>query len=144
MTWKTEIMENAKISEIQPVLLVNDMNETLAYYKKLGFKIDWTWPQEGEPNHASVSLGFEGGEEHSHDHVHIQLSSSDQTPVSTSGWLSFQVSSDIDSLYRHFRKVGAEIVSELTDQPWGMREFDIKEINGHRFRFGKPSPHTEE
>ena len=42
-----------------------------------------------------------------------------------------------------YKSSGVEILSEPEDMPWGMREFNIKDLNGHRLRFGRNSPETE-
>ncbi len=136
--------ERPKIYSLEPVLQVNNLPETLRYYEEtLCFHIDWVWPDDDKrdtADHASVSLGQQEGEEeeHSHHHSHIQLSQADKTPVANSGWLYFRVESDIDELYELFKRGGASISSEINSYPWGMREFDIRENNGHVFRFGKP------
>ena len=130
----------AKIYSLEPVLEVNDIEETMAYYTKImGFTVDWTWPEEGKVDHASVSFG-EGhsGEDHEDHHIHLQLSQSDSTPVANSGWLYLRVDDDIDQLYTEMKGRGAMFYAELGDRPWGMREFDVKDNNGHRFRFAKP------
>ncbi|MHA2502511.1 MAG: VOC family protein [Candidatus Kariarchaeaceae archaeon] len=123
---------------VEPVLETNNLEETLEYYKSIGFTVGWTWPDEGTKTHASVSLGNEEDEEeHGHDHIHMQLTQADNPPVTTSGWLYFSVKGGIDELFEHFKSAGAEILSEPQDYSWGMREFNIKENNGHIFRFGQ-------
>ena len=155
-----------RITEMTPVLQVNNMKESLDYYQKIGFTIDWLWPENATPenaDHASVSLGtghtdqtesdYTGSDhttsghsdsEHSNNghsdfHVHIQLSLSDNTPVKNSGWLYLSIEEEPDQLFEFFEKRGALIVSEPEDYPWGMREFNIKDVNGHLFRFGRPT-----
>lgn len=131
-----------KIYSIEPVLQVNNMKESLEYYQKIGFHVDWTWPDENNfktADHASVSIGDgHEGEEHDGGHVHIQLSQADKVPVTPSGWLYLRVDMNIDELYMYFKGNGAEVVGELDSFPWGMREFTIKDINGHLFRFAIP------
>jgi uncharacterized glyoxalase superfamily protein PhnB len=38
------------------------------------------------------------------------------------------------------RARGAELVSALQDEPWGMREFGVRTADGHRMRFGARQP----
>ncbi len=147
-----------RIIEMTPVLQVNNMKKSLDYYQKIGFTIDWLWPEDATPenaDHASVSLGTghthsdhtESGNsdsehsdnEHSDFHVHIQLSLADNTPIHNSGWLYLSIEEEPDRLFEFFEKRGALIVSEPEDYPWGMREFNIKDVNGHLFRFGRPT-----
>ena len=38
---------------------------------------------------------------------------------------------DVDASYRAARAAGAEIVHELTEEPWGVRRFFVKDPDGH-------------
>ena len=133
-----------KIYSLEPVLEVNHLEETLKYYQDvLGFSVDWIWPNEGLATHASVSFGLGHGsddhdEDHDDHHIHIQLTQAEEVPVATSGWLYLRVNDNIDKLYEDLISRGANVTSELEDRTWGMREFDIKDINNHHFRFGLP------
>jgi catechol 2,3-dioxygenase-like lactoylglutathione lyase family enzyme len=42
---------------------------------------------------------------------------------------SFEVD-DVDAAYRAAREAGAEIVHELTDEPWGVRRFFVRTPDG--------------
>ena len=43
---------------------------------------------------------------------------------------------DADSYYRHLKAQGAELLSEIADKPWNMREFGLRTIDGHRITIG--------
>jgi catechol 2,3-dioxygenase-like lactoylglutathione lyase family enzyme len=43
---------------------------------------------------------------------------------------------DADALCEAYRERGAKIVEEISDRPWGMREFTVEDPNGHLFRIG--------
>jgi uncharacterized glyoxalase superfamily protein PhnB len=45
---------------------------------------------------------------------------------------------DIESFYAATRASGAEISKPIRDEPWGMREFGVITIDGHRIMFGTP------
>ena len=47
---------------------------------------------------------------------------------------------DIDELHASVVARGAEVVKPLRTEPWGMREFGIATIDGHRIMFGCPAP----
>jgi catechol 2,3-dioxygenase-like lactoylglutathione lyase family enzyme len=38
---------------------------------------------------------------------------------------------DVDAAYAAARSAGAEIVHEMTDEPWGVRRFFVKDPDGH-------------
>lgn len=44
----------------------------------------------------------------------------------------------IDEFYTEVTNRGAELVKPLRDEPWGMREFGIRTVDGHRIMFGAP------
>lgn len=46
---------------------------------------------------------------------------------------------DAEGLYSAFVTRGAEVVKPLRIEPWGMREFGIRTIDGHRIMFGSPT-----
>ncbi len=43
---------------------------------------------------------------------------------------------DVDVLHARYQRAGADIVEGLETRPWGMREFAVRELNGHVFRIG--------
>lgn len=47
---------------------------------------------------------------------------------------------DIDRLYETVIAKNATVMKNLRDEPWGMREFGIRTIDGHRIMFGAPVP----
>lgn len=46
---------------------------------------------------------------------------------------------DVDRIHQEFRAKGADILAPPRDEPWGMREFGVRTVDGHRIRFGGPS-----
>jgi uncharacterized glyoxalase superfamily protein PhnB len=44
---------------------------------------------------------------------------------------------DVDALYAEFQQSGVEFIQTPTDKPWGMREFGVRTIDGHRIMFGQ-------
>lgn len=45
---------------------------------------------------------------------------------------------DIDAWHAQVTANGADIIKPLRDEPWGMREFGLRTIDGHRIMFGMP------
>jgi MerR family transcriptional regulator, thiopeptide resistance regulator len=45
---------------------------------------------------------------------------------------------DVDAHYRHARAAGAQIDSEPVDQPYGQREYGVRDLEGHRWWFTAP------
>ena len=116
---------------IEPVLPVHDVAATAEYYQdKLGFHIDFLF---GEPaDHAAVSRG-----EWSGSMVTIQLTHvPEERALASAGYLYILVDASLDQLFAVYRSKGVTLLSEPADKPWGMREFDVSDCNGHRLIFG--------
>jgi uncharacterized glyoxalase superfamily protein PhnB len=43
---------------------------------------------------------------------------------------------DADSYYNDLKAKGAEVLSEIEDKPWKMREFGLRTYDGHRITIG--------
>ena len=43
---------------------------------------------------------------------------------------------DADSYYNDLKAKGAEVLSEIEDKPWKMREFGLRTADGHRIMIG--------
>ncbi|NIA68154.1 hypothetical protein HBA54_06080 [Pelagibius litoralis] len=105
-----------------PILNVKNVPASIAYYvEKLGFQKEWDW--ETPPTFACVHR----------DDVRIFLCQDGQGAPGT--WISIFVH-DVDALYEDYRQRGAIIRQEPTDFPWGVREMNIEDPDGHRLRMG--------
>jgi uncharacterized glyoxalase superfamily protein PhnB len=80
------------------------------------------------------------------DGVHLMLGECpDAMPAATLGDHSLFAHiavKDIRSLYQHVRGAGGLILAELADKPWGLTEFCLQTVDGHRIVFGEPTPRT--
>ena len=52
-------------------------------------------------------------------------------------WCGYVTVSDATSLFAEYLAAGADFTQTLADKPWGMREFGIRTIDGHRIMFGQ-------
>ncbi|CAN5540327.1 hypothetical protein BH10CHL1_BH10CHL1_18550 [soil metagenome] len=118
---------------LQPILPVNDIEATLAYYQeKLGFTVDFVYGDP--PRQAGVSRG-----EWTVHGVRLQFTLIDSPNThNPQGQIYLTVGAGIGSLYNAYCANGVHIRSALQNQPWGMREFSIEDNNGHILRFGTP------
>jgi catechol 2,3-dioxygenase-like lactoylglutathione lyase family enzyme len=44
---------------------------------------------------------------------------------------------DVDALHATARERNAEVTKSLRDEPWGMREFGLRTVDGHRIMIGQ-------
>ena len=52
-------------------------------------------------------------------------------------WYGYVTVSDATAVYAEYQAAGAEFTQPLADKPWGMREFGVRTIDGHRIMFGQ-------
>jgi predicted enzyme related to lactoylglutathione lyase len=103
-----------------PVLHVPDVARTAAFYRDvLGFTWDF-----GDEAYAVVWR----------DNSAIHFVKADAVP---SGVHLFQWVKDVDSYYREIVGRGATVADEPTDQPYGIREFRLSDVNGVGIVFGQ-------
>jgi GNAT superfamily N-acetyltransferase len=91
----------------------------------LGFREGWTWGEP--PDFGGVRWGKVG--------AMFALQSGAVAPVGGQ-WHSFFVEG-IDALHDFHRRNGAAIYSPLEAKPWGLREYTVRDLNGHYLRFGQ-------
>ena len=119
-----------------PVLQVADVTRSANFYcGKLGFFSHGTWGDG--PDFCIVQRGK----------VSIALDrSQSEGPIPTNQWWAAYVYvEDADALCAAFREKGVEIVRELEDAPYGLRDFDIRDPDGHIIAFGHDlEPGTDE
>jgi hypothetical protein len=119
---------------IAPYFLVSDVVTTANYYRdKLGFAYERFW---GEP--ATFCMVYRSG-------IIIMLSEADtKEAVSPNrlresegeAWDAYVWIDDADALIQEYRQRGVKIARDICDQPYGMRDFDIEDMNGYRICFG--------
>jgi predicted enzyme related to lactoylglutathione lyase len=54
------------------------------------------------------------------------------------GYFAYVQVSDVDALHAEVSARGAELIKPLRSEPWGMREFGVRTVDGHRMMFGQP------
>lgn len=109
-----------------PVLQVADVDRSAAFYcDVLGFFSHGTWG-EG-PEFCIVQRG----------EVTIALDRSRDGAVPVNQyWAAYVYVEDADKLCAAFRAKGAEIVREPQDAEYGLRDFDVRDPDGHLIAFG--------
>ena len=119
-------MKEKKFYKVSPHLPVNDVKETVQWYKEnLGFTDEWYY---GDPNtdggcrrdELRILFGRHSGPLHSPN----ELS------------LLFFVS-NIEAVYQEMLERKLEIVSPLQTYDYGMKEFAIRDNNGYYIRLSE-------
>jgi uncharacterized glyoxalase superfamily protein PhnB len=103
-----------------PVLHVPDVARTAAFYRDvLGFTWDF-----GDETYAVVWR----------DNSAIHFVTAEATPL---GIHLFQWVNDVDAYYQEIVDRGATVARGPADQPYGLREFSVRDVNGVVIVFGQ-------
>ncbi len=109
-----------KIGPAVPELLVRSVKEAQRYYRdRMGFQIEWHHEDGGI---GAVSQGD----------CAIFFRETDAEIHPGTFWIFAEA---IDETYRRLEDLGAEIVDPISDKPWGLRQFTIRDLHGHLFHF---------
>jgi uncharacterized glyoxalase superfamily protein PhnB len=104
------------------ILAATDVGSAVDFYtKKLGF---WVAFVDDPPTFAGVNLG----------HVQIFLEQGTPNPEGSSVYF---VIGDVDELYEFQRTNGVSIVAPPEDKPYGLRDYVVEDLYGHRLVFGQ-------
>src|SRR5580704_16088523 len=110
------------------VMTVKNVLESLAYYRdKLGFDVAFEY---GKP---TFYVGLCSGE------VTLHLIAADRTPRQPGhGAVSIFVD-DVDALHGELVKRGAKVLKAPQDYDYGLRDFDVADLDGNMIFFGMES-----
>ncbi len=120
---------------IAPYLIVDDVVTTANYYRdKLGFHYERFW---GEP--PSFCMVIRNG-------IVIMLGQLEQTGVMRpnrtvdpegGAWDAYIWIDNADALHAEFTSKGVKITSDVCDQVYDCRDFNVEDCNGYRLCFGQ-------
>ena len=125
-----------------PILNVSDMQQSFAWFEKLGWKKSWDW---GDPpdfgavccgeNEIFFCLNAQGGRGKGTQKQTFGTPEDEKADKGAWVWISVD---DVDEVHRNCVKEGVEVTWEPTDMPWHVREMHIRHPDGHVFRIGSP------
>lgn len=126
----------------QCFVIVHDPDLALAFYRDtLGLELrndvakgDFRWITVGaasQPGVAIVLTNYLNGSPADNDAVAALIAKGALNGV------HFH-SDDLDASFEKLRASGAEIVQEPTDQPWGTRDFAVRDPSGNLIRIDQP------
>ena len=133
-----------RITFTDPYIRVTDVKRSADWYKRLlGFETGMAMPNRSKPTFvrlispggAAIMIG-DGGDAMSGkkapDNVRKAISARNAQRVVS---LYLRVNSGINALYENTRK-RAKVVQPLTTQPYGMREFALRDPDGYEVAIG--------
>ncbi len=108
------------------LFVVQDVLRSVGHYRDvLGFRVEFTY---GEPT-------FYAGVERDNVAIHLQAASETKRQPGH-GAINVFVTG-VDPLYQELKARGARTTEEPADRPYGMRDFDIVDLDGNQLCFGE-------
>jgi catechol 2,3-dioxygenase-like lactoylglutathione lyase family enzyme len=122
------LAQQHELHGLQPVLSVSDLTASVRFYcDVLGLELDFLW---GEPPSY-------GRVRHTGDGAPIYIHLSPAPPASIAPCeLRLHVGRDVDGLHAAYAARGADVGPAPRNQPWGLREFELRDPDGHLLIFG--------
>jgi lactoylglutathione lyase len=108
-----------------PIISVEDLEATRAFYERLGFVQTYQFPPEGEPGFVTMERGSSS----------IGIGAGGDDADRFSMWVYVD---DVDTTLERLRTSGAPVVSEPEDQPWGERLARTRDPAGNLVHLGAP------
>jgi lactoylglutathione lyase len=100
-----------------PIISVEDLPATRAFYERLGFSQTYQFPPEGEPGYVTMERGT----------ASIGIGAGATEADRFAMWVYVE---DVDGTIARLHSAGAPVVAEPEDQPWGERVARTRDPSG--------------
>lgn len=115
---------------VTPILRVHNLAASISYYvEKLGFQVNWGFPDEGTSFFASISRGK----------CCLFLSEGDQGHPGSWVWIGTE---NVEALHEEFKSSGAKIRNPPTNYEWTF-EMQVEDPDSNVLRFGSDPKKNE-
>lgn len=130
-----------KAKGLNPILNVSDMQQSLAWFERLGWEKSWDW---GDPptfgavcsGECQIFLCLNGQGGRGKSSVTKTFGENGDQTADKGVWMSIWVD-DVDAVHRQCVSQGLEVTWPPTDMPWGVRELHVRHPDGHVFRLSQ-------
>ncbi|MEM7563878.1 MAG: VOC family protein [Pseudomonadota bacterium] len=120
----------ASLKSISPQFLVSDLEDSITYYReKLGFDTNIRYEdyyasvvRDGAEIHLKRSEQLPGERDHRKENEHLD---------------AYVVVEDVETVFKEFVGLGANIWRDLEIRPWGVQDFYVEDLDGHILCFGQ-------
>jgi hypothetical protein len=123
--------EHAKLRNSTTVFLVGNIEPTMEWYEQLGFKSQY-YPSGFailRRDEVEIFLQQQPG----------YVTPEDAGRQKREAWDVYIVTDNVKALYEEYSALGAVKISrQLCPLEYGMMEFDVMDLNGHRLVFAEP------
>lgn len=130
-----------KAKGLNPILNVSDMQQSFAWFERLGWEKSWDW---GDPptfgavcsGECQIFLCLNGQGGRGKSSVTKTFGENGDQTADKGVWMSIWVD-DVDAVHRQCVSQGLEVTWPPTDMPWGVRELHVRHPDGHVFRLSQ-------
>lgn len=135
----------ATMKWVDPSIVVKNVARSADWYQRmLGLKVEMMMPDKKKPAFArltngEIALMISDGSDPFSGKAAPKLTTEAVSARKAQRVVSFYFRTDegIEALYRAVKRKGAKISMELADQPYGMREFAMKDPDGFEVSVGQ-------
>jgi uncharacterized glyoxalase superfamily protein PhnB len=112
------------------------MKQTIEFYKNsLGFMMGMVFPDADNPEYADLSkdgmvIMFIPAE-------NVGIGSQEKLGVGVNIYM--QIDGDIDEYYNELKNKGVKTAIDIKDEPYGIRDFTVEDIDGYQLTFNQVS-----
>jgi hypothetical protein len=113
------------------VFLVGNIEPTMEWYKKLGFDSEYYPPGFAILRRDGIEIFLQQQPGY--------VAPDDPGRREREAWNVYIIADNVKALYEEFSGLpGVNVSRELCPQEYGMMEFDVMDLNGHRLVFAQP------
>lgn len=122
----------AKLRNSTTVFLVGNIEPTMQWYKQLGFRSEYYPPGFAILRRDAVEIFLQQQPGY--------VAPDDAGRRKRQAWNVYIVTDNVKALYDEYSALpGMKISRALCPQEYGMLEFDVMDLNGHRLVFAQPT-----
>lgn len=123
----------AKLCNSTTVFLVGNIEPTILWYKQLGFESEFYPPGFAIVRRDEIEIFLQQQPRY--------LAPDDPGRRERHAWNVYIITDNVKALYEEYSALsGVKISRQLRPQDYGMMEFDVIDLNGHRLVFAQPMP----
>lgn len=126
---------------VTPILNVSDIEQSFAWFEKLGWQKSWDWGDPAEfgcvcSGEFSIFLCENGQGGRGKSEVRMTFGEDGDDAADRGVWMSIWVD-DVDAVHERCLAQGLEVTWPPTDMPWNVREMHVRHPDGHVFRISR-------
>lgn len=129
---KAQAARRAKLRNSTTVFLVGNIEPTMQWYRRLGFESEYYPPGFAILRRDDIEIFLQQQPGYA--------APDDPGRRKREAWNVYIVTDDVKALYEEYSSSpGVTISRPLCPQEYGMTEFDVMDLNGHRLVFAQPT-----